>query len=691
MNLIEEIAKLDNLFSYERVSDSSEMEADIISQIRSVNSEIISSYSVQKDYLGILLAIYERHDTRSVSYLISLVSHLLQLDTFPIIAIPTSIIEDPENIPEALAVMEKIYSQLKATSLDGIRLSSDFELLLDQREKLMFIGTTNYMLNGLARREQIEQSDITTALQNLSIVRNLAKSLGEIELFYILLRSLFDILQRHEKYQLARDVAEDCLACGYKDGMEDVAYSQVLRVYANTASMSAALHYCLGALTFQTEKKRIVDFAYKGIVTSLVKLFRNAQQYALSRTFYEQRSKLIPFNDYEERSLHVIYLSIFLAVGDPRAPQMIVDYLDKQREAVIAGGEMEALPWLTLLYNIAAIYKEEYVGSDQCKRYRSLFEQIVPAVLNSKKRLGRSFFPTSLDELSSHLKAALTNLASTRNETDFTTDNTRAGLISNRLIRMSFDQEEWRSYLLAMIINSDYSITFKQTLVPEVMEIKDDQRSFADVYHTPDDIADVLQNISNSSTIWLGTDDRQVYPVVYARKEFIFCKNSIFSFARFQQWIDNDFAKLPLEETKISIAGIKMQKTSDDYRLEENELAGRLEFTALDTYPAENVLIVKDYQISSFPHNLLLCKKNGFVINQSPVMNIMSVEWLLEKIRNPRQPVESFSKGVWIPTETGDYVLNYLYSYIEEKRFPIMAFSSTETRSLRMRFSMTLI
>lgn len=665
MSLPEKILKLDNQLSYETVSGSSQTEVEIIELIRSITEEILSGYEIQKEHIASLLAVYERHNSKSIAYLLYLCDHLSdRVQSLPVLNTTTSEIANPSDTPEVLRVMEKVYKELQNTGGNVIRLSSDFNLPLEYWEKETFISLTNFMLNTQAKRDQFEDDDLISTLKNLSIVRSLAKSMGRIEQFYLLLRSFFDLLQRHEMFQLARDMAEECLVCGYKDGMEDVAYAQVLKVYANTAAVPPALHYCIGSMVFQLNKNRIVDFSYKGIVTSLMRLYRNAGLNNLAKEVFEKRSGRITFEGYEKRSLFHTYVSTLLPVRDPSAPQKIVDYLDQMREEIIADGETEVFPWLVLLYNISAIYDPGYDAAEECQRYRQLFEQIVPASI--WKKVKDVVLPTSLDSIAGHLETSLVNLAETRDELDFTTDNTRARLISNRVIRMSFDQQDWRSYLLAMIINSDYSITFKKKTAAEVMEVRIRQQLFNEIYHTPEEIAGFIRQLPECSIVWLGTNDQQVYPMLNTAGQFSFCKGSIFSMARFRQWINSHFATLPLEDTKTTVGGIKMEKSQDDYREEEELLAGELDFTALDVCPTQNVLIVKDYEISSFPHNLLICRDRGFLMINHPVMNIMSTEWLLAKLRSPHEQQNHFSRGIWIPTETGDYVLNYLYSYIEK-------------------------
>lgn len=663
MNLLEKIRQLDSLFSYMAVSSSSPKEKEIISVIKAINEAIFADYETQKEHVADLFAVYERHNPRSIAYLLAFLDQLTgQLEALPVVNTDTSIVDLPDS-EEVLRIFEKAYAEIQETEGNELRLSGDFQLSLNNLEKDVFISATNFVLNSQAKREMFEEEDITSSLKNLAVVRNITKSAGHVSQFYVLLRSLFDLLQRHEKFQLARDIAEDCLVCGYKDGMEDVAYSQVLRVYANTAAVPAALHYCIGSMAFMVTKHRLIDFAYKGIVLGLMRLYRNAGLLERAREVYERRSRRIIFQGYEQRSLMHAFLSTLLAERDLSLPQKIVEFLDQQREEIIGGGEIEVFPWLVTLYNIIAIYGAESTAPEECQRYMALFELIVPE--SRWGNLKQIILPTSLDALTALLKISLVNLAATRSEPDFVTDNGRARMISNRTIRMCFEQEDWRSYLLAMIVNSDYSLTFKNVSAPDLVEVRDRQPPFTDVYHTPDEIIAFIRDLGDCTIVWFGSDGHQVYPMLHIAAEFKFNQHGVFSIRRFRQWIDKNFASLPLEENKKGVGDMKMPKSLDDYLLEETRLAAELNFVALDTCPTQNILIVKDFEVSSFPHNLLLSKECSFVMAKNPLMNIMSMEWLLEKVRAQSLPGTSFSKGIWIPTETGDFALSYLYSFIE--------------------------
>ena len=84
-------------------------------------------------------------------------------------------------------------------------------------------------------------------------------------------------------------------------------------------------------------------------------------------------------------------------------------------------------------------------------------------------------------------------------------------------------------------------------------------------------------------------------------------------------------------------------------------------------------------ELSNFPHNLFLNQNNELIAKFKPVTNVLSTEWLLETNTVEYLPKE-FSKSIWIPTENGDYTLNYLYSNIEStlKEYSFEMFNQIE-------------
>lgn len=364
-------------------------------------------------------------------------------------------------------------------------------------------------------------------------------------------------------------------------------------------------------------------------------------------------SSKIPLKLGEKESREIIYFLNSL---------LISEYLDRYREEIIASGVASVLPWLSTLYNITKNYStEESPGIETCNIYIKLFESIVP---EKSTRRTKDILNGSLPNLITHLTTSLVKLASTRYEIDFTTDNALARTISNQVIELAFAERNHVGYLLGMIVNADYSIVFKEKDLAPISTIKNENLEFDHFYYSPEVIKDFLAENSFDTFLWLGTDIHQVLPMLYFDKKFQFLDNSRCRISEIISWCNIHLNELPFENDKILINGSKAAKTKVDFENESKELAESLKFSGSISGKTNRILITKDYELSIFPHNLLLDDSSAFCASSTPIFNILSPEWLLNKSKLG-QMCMNYKSSIWIPLETQDFVLSYLYSYIE--------------------------
>jgi len=664
MDISEKIRLLDRYLSIETVNDSNEKETEIVQLIHEITDELIQSYEFQRDHIAHLLDVYERHNLKSLSYLLFVFQTLYsQFIKLKVVEPDLSLTEREVEDEKMMSLIGKVFTAFSKFGVKHVQLSDNFDLDLSDEEKKDYIRVVNFMVNRIADKDVISDDDIENILMNLSFVRNVLRSFNKEEIFYFFIGTFFDLLYKNENYQLSRDMAEACLMCGYKDNLEELAYFQSFKAYANTSSAIPALHYGICSLKYSLAKGVAFDYQIKNFVSGLVKFYRNIKLYQYAIDVFEKKPKTLVFSSYEEHSLTHTYFLTLLIVRSSILPLKLSEYLDKHREDIINGGEVEVLPWLNTLHMITYTYPDEVAGVSECKNYIEVFSRIVPPE-KIKKYLDIAT-GSSIEDLISHLKSSLLNLASTRNEIDFTTDNSFARLIANSLIQKSFKESSPEGYLYSMIINSDYSLKFKTKQAAPIAEIKSAKPTFSGAYYFPKEIIEFIESKQGFSIVWLGTNGRDVLPVLYNDKKFTFCNNSRYRIEDLKKWFSDNIDSLPLENDKIIAGGLKAEKQSEDFKLEGKELSQTLSFSKIEEDGLKNILVVKDYELSVFPHNLLLDKHGEFYISKTPIMNVMSLEWLLEKNTSSVQEIENPTKGIWIPTAVGDFTLNYLYSYIE--------------------------
>ena len=347
-------------------------------------------------------------------------------------------------------------------------------------------------------------------------------------------------------------------------------------------------------------------------------------------------------------------------------PNLLLDYLNKERENLILDGIQEVLPWLITLYNFKRIYKNADFSSTSFGFYLNVFEAIVPPETIKYHKL--SILGNS-PELKDYLKEALIKLESTRNATDFVYDNEHAIILSNRLIEYSVEHGDFSSFLISMILKSDYSILFKSQESEDVTQFtipKINPESKKLIY---EDIAIFLKSLALPPNFTL-------YLIAFVEgKIFSFSlTNDLFKLNYHDQWSHEQwvelknteyFASLDFEDTIKDKSGIRMV-SNEEYIEESNKIANKINFSKLFIPEESNALyIVKDMQISLFPHNLFLNQEGDFVSQIMPVTNILSTEWFL-KAKNSTPLKKNYSKSIWNPIDSGDVSLNYLHSKMEE-------------------------
>ena len=272
-------------------------------------------------------------------------------------------------------------------------------------------------------------------------------------------------------------------------------------------------------------------------------------------------------------------------------------------------------------------------------------------------------------EIKNYLKEALIKLESTRNETDFKYDNSNAITISNRLIEISVEKSDFSSFLISMILKSDYSLLFKSKESEAVIHFiipKINLESNNLIYENIDTFLKSLALPQNCTLYLIAYVEGKIFSF-----SLIDDLLKLYSYAQWshEQWIVlkniEYFASLDFEDSVKDHSGVRTV-SNEEYIEESNEIATKINFSKLNIPPESKALfIVKDMQLSLFPHNLFINQDGNFISQIMPVTNILSTEWFL-KTKNTTPLQNNYSKSIWIPIDSGDFPLSYLYSKMKD-------------------------
>ena len=220
---------------------------------------------------------------------------------------------------------------------------------------------------------------VDDAMKSLCLLRSATKAAKCEELLYYTIGNFFERLKSSEYFQVARDIAEEVIICGYKDNLIELGFFCSFKIYSSIGNVHAALIYA--NLSMHCALCRIApnpDRYLKELIWQSVKLFRNIQLYPLAIRLYNSVPSTLPYNDYERRSLEHTYFTLLIPSGKGSLPADFLDYLNKNREEILASGIHDALPLLITLYNIKRIYVTADFSDTGLGFYLKIFESIVP-------------------------------------------------------------------------------------------------------------------------------------------------------------------------------------------------------------------------------------------------------------------------------------------------------------------------
>lgn len=500
---------------------------------------------------------------------------------------------------------------------------------------------------------------------HLSVLKKLLDRLNKTDLFYYACTTCIDRLNTSGYFQAARDVSEEIVCASFKDRIQYLGFLVSFQCYSRQNNVfSSFLYAILSFVSLIQSKAQITNRYLQKIIWESIIFFRNTNLHPFAINIYKDMPKQLSFSDYERRSIDNSYFYCLLKLNDANLPDKLIDYLNKEREALFGAGIIEAVPWLILLYNIKRLYPNADFSATSLGYYLNIFETIVPQDMIVKHK---NIINGTSTNNKDYLKQSIIKLWSTRNLDDIKYDIHHALTIANRLISIAFETEDNEAILLAMSIKSDFSLIFNSKNAAQyvVFELQDDNLEyFESIYSDDKQFIETIDGHDNDLIIWLAACEDSLYQLTLFAKKFIYLKLTSFNFLSFNDLIkQNYFSALSFDDIQKDAMGIR--PTSLDEHFEQaNRIKKAIAFARIaPCHNAEEILIVKDMKLAMFPHNLFLDQHGDFIHLKKPVANILSTEWYI-KNRLANNINNSYSKSIWIPTESGDITLNMLFGSI---------------------------
>jgi len=628
--------------------------------IDQVSDIMLTGYDAQRSLVPALLSLYEDNADHIIGLMIpNFLDGMNKLKELKAVPLDLSFWDAPFDFDSTIDEFLEFYKSHLSKG-EHIRLSKDVPVTIDLATAGRFLRLIHKLISPVTVKSKLTADEANAIIMQLWIGRNIARAINRKELFYFLASIFLDTLHFQQNYQFARDVAEECLICGYNDEMPAYGYYLSFKVFSSTSSSVSALHYATIANKCFLKGDSISDYLLKNYYWESIKFFRNLLLIPFAISLFKERPQHVIYSDYEQNKFHHAYYSSLFYLRDKELPSLILGYIDKNKEQLMSTGEHEVLPWLTMLFNVKKNYSTDEYDDAHLQEYVELFKRVVSP--ENYDRFYKSLFG-SVEDLSKELKESLLRLTFTRNPSDFVTDNKVALQVSHRNILESHKLENIEGYLLSMILQSDFSIVFKDKETELLNPIHNSyiEKDFEKEYYTPTSLKQSLLKRPELSILWLGTDNHETLPLLYEGGEFRFLKDreiSLYDVIVFSKEIVSIMPLRTRTEGRNS-----HEKLFEDYKQEEDIIRGKASILLLPLKPTSTLLVIKDITLSAFPHNMQT-SEDGFVCNSVPVANIMSLEWFMENQSDTS--ITKPSKAIWIPVESRDIAIEMMYSKMEE-------------------------
>lgn len=536
---------------------------------------------------------------------------------------------------------------------------------LNEKDRIQLFSTLVYVLQNPKKLLNDDDSDINTMLLLLCAIRSIAITDDVKPLFYQAFYNVIDRVNHSEWKQDSRNLAEECLACAYKDGLPHYGFLSLMRLYAVQKDPNGSLLYanCLMESLKeikQCPKQFVFEFLWSVLKMYRITGVRTGKFTDYLKHFFDELS----FSVTKTLYFYHTYYSMKVCESSTTVPSEIETFLNKYRESIFQLGEHSAVPWYVLIKQIGQ--KQDL--SQGLEVYLKQFQMML-----SKETLN-SIVMNAVNKTDTYasLKESITKLMITRDDQNYNIDSTITVKLAKQLLPIAYQEKSQEKMLTAMAVLNDFSFVrqsfeLDNEINPlESMPIERDK--IESVYANPNGPINILRKIKDDSFIWIAEGEEGSYITTKY--------NQNFEFNFFENVRSAGFRK-----SKASVQSKLIFDTYDEshhykdinfYEDEANEINQGLSTSYFDFSHAQRLMFAKDSSYAFYPHQLFFnAKKKRLYAEDYPTANFISTEFLLQnidkcKINGP------LTKAFWSPKAL-DMLLEKSYSYLSDifKRFEI--------------------
>lgn len=544
-----------------------------------------------------------------------------------------------------------------------------------ESKKITFNGFDIRYLDGFLRYvyfftqdlafKNMSDEDINFLCQLLVIARNAAEQSGRLDYYSHIVSIFVNSLSLQHHNQIARNLSTGFLLFSYNNNNLDYGYYVSFSCFARQRNtIRAGLSGILFAKAIAQRNK--VDLTLvENFIKYLMMYLRDLGLFFYVEDVYLKLPPSLEFSDYELRSFELIRLMARSSSRSDDTIDFAVVLLKKHIDAIEAAGDGECYPWATQIIQLRRLFSnklslEQDMYLIECEK--NLLSSTSSAL---RDQLNRTFYG-SISEQKSIFKDELHKVTLAINRENFVYDVDYLNVTANNLLRSSLQFSDIEAYLLALLVKADYSLLFSglyfgrmSPLITKSCEIDTHLEAINDWKV----LLDTTTTENSYSLLCIASCEDEIYRL-YKSGDTTEITKLEFTVSIHREWFKKHYPQIVFN---IDNPNIQLGETLIDLcHLQDKIIKKNLEFSCVFSSPPNELLLVKDVNLSSSPHNLLLNQYKEYISLYKPVTNIMSLEWYqnacCKELPIPKMP----SIGIWIPTDSQDFTINMLFCKLED-------------------------
>ena len=539
--------------------------------------------------------------------------------------------------------------------------------VLNQEERRIIASFVTDYIQAQGVKSQWTNDIFQNSFLFCNILYPICKKDGMLPLLFHAYGNIIDRLNTSGNSQDARDVAEGVLILGYNEKCEAEAYLCASRAYTGANNVIAGLFFYVIALNLVIDRGKINEKFAFDFFWQYLKICRTYGFYPQNDIEKVTRCfNSVITNQIDKLSFYHTLFTVRLMAkeGYESLVSDIEDFLSLNREAYYRNLEHGSMPWITLLVSIQEVIPNaDYSG-------------LIPYVTAARQvacKDGNEMMFDLLEEnnLAKHLKTVQYKLQNTRNRSDYAMDNHMAMVIAKKLLCQAYEKGNAEDFLMAMSPKTDFSIVLPSKEVSGLYKRFDfediDGDELSSIYSNAKIVGDLMALEDNDIIFWIGRGNHEFLVMAFFNGRYEKSGKIHVSRATVKNTVDKIIAVLRYERATKEPGKTVYVKSDAELEYEGNELYEVLKpFSVSVPEASERLVFIKDIEIASYPHQLLIDGMKGdFVSAVHPCCNALSTEVFFKTNTNNALPA-GFTKSFWIPFGGEELTFDMIYSKLED-------------------------